>query len=84
MTIDDAIETGQVVLMDPVQNGLFGASDAGCPDGGIGLLRGDHVEGQESLSAAWVLGVDREVPQIRQRVAPGAQIGSNHRFLRFR
>ena len=56
---------------------LHGTSDAGSPGGGIGLLRGDHVEGQ-ALAAMWMLGVDREASQISQDVAPGAQIGSNH------
>ena len=84
MTIDEAFGAGQVVLMHPIQNGFFGASDVGCPGGGIGLLRGDHVEGQEALSAAWMLGLHCEASQIRQGVAPGAHIGSNHRFLRFR
>lgn len=70
--------------MHPVQNGFFSASDVGCPVGGLGLLRGDHVEGQEALSAAWMLGLHREAPQILQGVAPGVQVGSNHRYLRFR
>ena len=81
--IDDAFETGQVVLMHPTQNGFFGAPDTGCPSGGIGLLRGDHVEGQETLAAAWMLGVDREASQIIRGMTPSAQVGSNHRFLRF-
>lgn len=82
--IEDAFETGQIVLMHPIQNGFFGASDVGCPSGGIGLLRGDHVESQEALAAAWMLGLHGEASQIRQGVAPGVQVGSNHRFLRFR
>lgn len=84
MTIDDAFEAGQVVLMHPIQDSFFGAPDMGCPSGSIGLLRGDHVKSQEALSAAWMLGSHCEALQIRQGVAPGAQIGSNHRFLRFR
>ena len=83
MTIDDALEAGQVVMMHPTQNGLLGTSDVGCPGSRIGLLRGDHVEGQETLATAWMLGVDREASQISQGVAPGVQIGSNHRCLRF-
>ena len=89
--IDDAFEIGQVVLMHPTQacpgldpgTGFFGASDVGCPGGGIGLLRSDHVEGQETLSAAWMLGVDRESSQIIQGMTPSVQVGSSHRFLRF-
>ena len=81
--IEDAFEAGQVVLMHPTQNGFFGASDVGCPSGGIGLLRGDHVESQEALAAAWMLGLHGEASQIRQAVAPSVQVGSNHRFLRF-
>lgn len=59
--------------MHPIQNGFLGASDVGGPGGGIGLLRGDHVEGQEALSAAWMLGPHGEASQIRQGVAPGVQ-----------
>ena len=46
--------------MHPIQNGFFGASDVGSPGGGIGLLGGDHVEGQETLAAAWMLGLHGE------------------------
>ena len=45
-------------------------SDVGCPGSRIGLLRGDHVEGQETLATAWMLGVDREASQISQAVDP--------------
>ena len=54
--IDNAFEAGQVVLMHPIENGFFGASDVGCPSGGIGLLRGDHVEGvrrRSRLRGCW-------------------------------
>ena len=44
------------------------------------LLRGDHVESQEALAAAWMLGLHGEASQIRQSVAPSVQVGSNHRF----
>ena len=89
--IDDAFEIGQIVLMPPTQaypgldpgTGFFGAPDVGCPGDGIGLLRSDHAEGQETLAVAWMLGVDRESSQIIQGMAPSAQVGSNHRFLRF-
>ena len=60
MTIEDTFEAGQVVWMHPTQNRLLGASDVGCPGGSIGLLRGDHVEGEEPLAAAWMLSLHGE------------------------
>ena len=82
MMMDDAFEAGRVVWMHAIQNGFFGASDVGCPGGGMGLLRGDHVEGGETLAGAWMLGADREASQVGQGVTPGAQIGSNPCCLR--
>ena len=83
VTIDDAIEARQVVLMHPSQNGLLSAADVGCPVGSVGLLRGDHVERQETLATAWMLGIDRQASQVSRGVALGVQIGSNHCWLRF-
>ena len=82
VTIDDAVEVGQVVAVYPTEDGLLGASDGGGPSGGIGLRSGDHIEGQETLSAAWRPGLHREASQISRGVALGAQIGSNHCYLR--
>ena len=59
--------------MHPIQNGFSDAPDVGGPGGGIGLLRADHVEDQEALSATWMLGSHGNAPQIRQGVATGVQ-----------
>ena len=61
----------------------LGAADVGCPVGRVGLLRGDHVEGQETLATAWMLDIDRQASQVSQGVALGVQIGSNHLYFPF-
>ena len=66
--------------MRPIENGLLGPSNAGCPGSRIGLLRGDHVEGREArLRGCWALTAKRrksarEWLQVSGRIESSAGI----------
>jgi hypothetical protein len=63
---------------DPADDGLVLSVDGAGPRRGVGTARGDHIEGEKSLSGARMGGFGREASQVVVGLAPLVQVDSDH------